>query len=137
MIGQKPTRWDGPYHDSVSRSRIMIRVSLPVHICDHDKRRRYGYGDMIGQMIRVWTRLNAILGLNFPTKRCKGLYQKKGIIGTKGVFYVGICLNSMALFLNPLTAIVLCRRQKIIAYIVVRLCCLVIVMALRAEKRLS
>ncbi|KAF9798167.1 hypothetical protein SFRURICE_019732 [Spodoptera frugiperda] len=49
--------WDGPYHNSVSRSRIMIRVSFPVHICDHDTRRRYGYGDRIGQMIHVWTRL--------------------------------------------------------------------------------
>ncbi|KAF9795280.1 hypothetical protein SFRURICE_004652 [Spodoptera frugiperda] len=35
--------WDGPYHNGVSRSRIMIRVSFPVHICDHDTRRRYGY----------------------------------------------------------------------------------------------
>ncbi|KAF9822684.1 hypothetical protein SFRURICE_016890 [Spodoptera frugiperda] len=52
--------WDGPYHNSVSRSRIMIRVSFPVHICDHDTRRRYGYGDRIGQMIHVWTRLKIL-----------------------------------------------------------------------------
>jgi hypothetical protein len=32
------TTWDGPYHNGVSRSCIMIRVSLPVHICDHDTR---------------------------------------------------------------------------------------------------
>jgi hypothetical protein len=51
------TTWDGPYHSGVSRSRIMIRVSLPVHICDHDTRRLNGYGDRIGQMIHVWTRL--------------------------------------------------------------------------------
>jgi hypothetical protein len=50
------TTWDGPYHNGLSTSRIMIRVSLPVHICDHDTRRRYGYGDRIGQMIHVWTR---------------------------------------------------------------------------------
>jgi hypothetical protein len=47
------TTWDGPYHNGVSRSRIMIRLSLPVHICYHDTRRRYGYGDRIGQMMHV------------------------------------------------------------------------------------
>jgi hypothetical protein len=52
------TTWDGPYHNGESRSRIMIRVSLPVHICDHDTCRRYGYGDRIGQIIYIWTRRN-------------------------------------------------------------------------------
>jgi hypothetical protein len=33
---------------------ILMIVSLPVHICDHDTRRRYGYGDRIGQMIHVY-----------------------------------------------------------------------------------
>jgi hypothetical protein len=57
------TTWDGPYHNGVSRSRIMIRVSLPIHICDHDTRRRYGYGDRIRLMIHVWTRLSGSRGL--------------------------------------------------------------------------
>jgi hypothetical protein len=60
------TTWDGPYHNGVSRPGIMIRVSLPVHICDHDTRRRYGYGDWSGKRIRVWTRLYAA---HAPTNR--------------------------------------------------------------------
>jgi hypothetical protein len=47
-----------------------------------------------------------------------------------------INIVSVRLNVYPLTAIVLYKRPKIIVYSVVILCCLVIVMALRAEKRL-
>ncbi|KAF9795184.1 hypothetical protein SFRURICE_004556 [Spodoptera frugiperda] len=48
--------WDGPYHNGVSRSRIVIRVSFPVHICDHDTRRRYGYDRYVTAIRQDFTR---------------------------------------------------------------------------------
>ncbi|KAF9824527.1 hypothetical protein SFRURICE_001175, partial [Spodoptera frugiperda] len=77
--------WDGPYHNSVSRSRIMIRVSFPVHICDHDTRRRYGYGDRIGQMIHVWTRLKSC-----PVQESNTIYFSSPLIISSDLFRCGI-----------------------------------------------